>query len=321
MMFLRKRDRIVSKSKYVGVGGDRPSSGFGYIIIPNGVDRSDYIYHVNRSGSCFIVTARELSVIKDVKVPKHILRDLEFPEKSGEYGSPVSWQNTPGINQVVLTGVLVSPLEVGAYNKDTKAREYSSKQCSFGESITLSDENGANYSMSLIDNSKDTGSISLSASGSDGNTAKVKVGLNGQSEMYGDTLSKVKSYEQVDIEVGSSDDNNLCNLKILNTGIFEYTDYNGNFVKIEKGKVTVESKDGEIILGSGATEKAILGNKAQTELNKSKARISGIIQAIQSAPVVAQDGGAAFKSSLVASLSALVAEDYSNILSNTNKLK
>ena len=87
--------------------------------------------------------------------------------------------------------------------------------------------------------------------------------------------------------------------------------------KIEQGKITTESE--AIFQGANATQSAVLGELAVVELNKNKTRTSAIINAIRTAPVVPGDGGASFKASMIAQLSTLISEDYSNILSDKVK--
>ncbi len=315
----RKRDKVVSRSMDVGIGKDRPSSGFGNIIIPSDVDRGEYVNYSYRTGTCMIVTSFN-DVYKGVRVPKHVLESITFPDNSGEYGSLVSWVNTPKINQVTLTGILVSPKEIYQYGENSFGRNRNVEDNTFGESLRVS-KDSVNYSMGISNSFSNDGGMAFSAIGFEGNVSSLDLNLDGTSTLYSDQLTDIRSYDEVNITVGTDDDENKSLLSIKNTGILEYTDFNGNFLKIEEGKITLESKDGEIIHGDGATEAAMLGDKTKTELTKLSTRVDLLYQAIQGGVVVAQDGGASLKSSMVAILAPAVSEDYANILSTVNKIK
>jgi hypothetical protein len=315
----RNRDRVVGRTKELGIGTDRDSSGFGYVIIPSDIDRDKYLRLVYKTGECMIRTTFN-DVYKGVRIPKHLIQDLDFPKKSGEYGSLIGWVNTPTINQVSIYGIFISPKEMPQNEETIKISGHTFGSKSFGTSTDLS-EDSISHSVTLSDTLGNEGAIEILAVGSDGNGSSLTLNLDGKASLYGDELSEMKSYTEIKLTTGTDADSNKSTLTLKNTGIFEFTDFNGNFIRVEKGKVSIEAKDGEVNIGGVTTDFAILGDKAKTELNKSKARIDGIIQAINSAPVTPGDGGTAFKTALIASLSALISENYSSILSTKVKVE
>lgn len=90
---------------------------------------------------------------------------------------------------------------------------------------------------------------------------------------------------------------------------------------------TIKTPDGLCIkldngiasIGSGSEEYSVKGQTLQAQLNTDKAKLDALIQAITAAPVVAGDGGASFKASLIASLSAVPSANYSNVLATKFK--
>lgn len=89
-------------------------------------------------------------------------------------------------------------------------------------------------------------------------------------------------------------------------------------LKTTTGKIKIESS-GAITFDDG-TESYVLGNKAQTELNKESANMTALKAAINAWVPVPNDGGAALKAALAAFL-ALPTENYASILSTLIKGK
>ena len=78
-----------------------------------------------------------------------------------------------------------------------------------------------------------------------------------------------------------------------------------------QGEVNIE---GSIINLNGNTSSSVKAEELQKQLNIMKMRIDGIINAIKTAPVIAQDGGATYKAGLTTMLSLLASEDVVNII-------
>ncbi len=68
------------------------------------------------------------------------------------------------------------------------------------------------------------------------------------------------------------------------------------------------------VLGEGK-EPLVLGSTFKQEIEKEKARVTGIINALKNSPTVPQDGGAAYKAAIASAVSVLQEPDYSKILS------
>lgn len=265
----RKRDKVVKRSVEFGLGTDRKSSGFGYIVIPNDVERDEYIRYVYKSGSCMIVTDFN-EVIKGVRIPKHLMSELIFPQDPSQYGQLISWVNTPVINQVTLYGILIAPDEVYVQNEYTKERGYSENGKSFSEVVSLS-KDIPNYILTLRNEIDNEGELTIATSSDDG-TNYLKLKLDGTMESYADVSNSMKAYETVIIETGTEADENKSTLTVKNDGTFEYIDFNGNYIKIEEGKMTLESP--EILHGEGAAEPSVLGD---TLVNLLSSILDGIV--------------------------------------------
>ena len=91
-----------------------------------------------------------------------------------------------------------------------------------------------------------------------------------------------------------------------------------NNLKLDIDGTTLELKKG-LSTWNGGSETTANATELQTQLNKCKARIDTIINALKSSAVAPQDGGATYKTNITAALSGLTAEDYSKIIDNKIK--
>lgn len=107
---------------------------------------------------------------------------------------------------------------------------------------------------------------------------------------------------------------------------------NSVVLKTQKGSVTLTSDnlkldiDGttlelkkDLSIWNGGSETTANASELQSQLNKCKARIDAIINALKSSAVAPQDGGATYKTNITAALSGLTSEDYSNIIDDKIK--
>lgn len=89
-------------------------------------------------------------------------------------------------------------------------------------------------------------------------------------------------------------------------------------LKLDVYGSTLEMSRGEVIW-NGGSETIANATELQSQLNKCKARIDAIINALASSAVAPQDGGATYKANIAAALSGLISEDYSNMIDDKIK--
>lgn len=89
-------------------------------------------------------------------------------------------------------------------------------------------------------------------------------------------------------------------------------------LKLDIDGTTLELKK-DLSTWNGGSETTANATELQTQLNKCKARIDTIINALKSSAVAPQDGGATYKANITAALSTLTSEDYSKIIDNKIK--
>jgi hypothetical protein len=301
-------------NKSIKIGSARDVSGFGYITIPEDIDRDAYIRSV-RETSLIMITTASSQVIKNVHVPNHIIGSLIFPEKPDIAGQRVHWINVPKSNQLVITGIHQQTDEFRTNNEENS---FIDSQVINSNIITISKvfTDNFHYLISLLNQTSDSGQVAIKAASNAVKEIKQSIltlKANGDSSLYGSKSVIVKSHELIKFTCGVPDKTTEIN---ITQDELKFIDRFENLIRIAENLIEIKAKDGKIKLGNDPQQKAALGNTLQTELNKNKTRFDTLIQAIQTAPIVAQDGGASFKAALVVAIQTMVSENYSEILSD-----
>lgn len=159
------------------------------------------------------------------------------------------------------------------------------------------------------DQSQEIGVVSFPAVGSD-----VLVGfINPAVAVVLLTTEITKSVLKIgDTEVSVED--NAVSLKTKSVT----ADISGNTLKIDVDGTTLEM-DGNVSVWNGGGETTANATYLKQELTKMSKRIDGIIQAIKASAVAPQDGGATYKANMSSVVSALVKEDFSQMIDDKIK--
>lgn len=86
--------------------------GMGYILLPNDVDRTNFIETCYRKKRVTIIGDSDGTVFVDCYILQEALQNIQFPEKSGEMGTPVIWVSMPFISQPVVIGTFPSTTKI-----------------------------------------------------------------------------------------------------------------------------------------------------------------------------------------------------------------
>lgn len=95
-------------------------------------------------------------------------------------------------------------------------------------------------------------------------------------------------------------------------------DISGDTLKLDVNGTTLEM-DGDKTVWNGGSETTANATNLKQELTKMSARVDGIIRAITSSAVSANDGGAAYKANMTAVVSAMAREDFSRMIDDKIK--
>lgn len=81
-----------------------PPVGFGYVFIPSGVDRDDFVKTCFRTNRVTIIDDAGGGVIKDCYITNEALQNVKFPREPEQMGQPVVWAAQGFQNQPMVIG-------------------------------------------------------------------------------------------------------------------------------------------------------------------------------------------------------------------------
>jgi hypothetical protein len=89
-------------------GTVQQTTGFGYVLIPEGVDRDKFVDTCFRTNKISIIDDSEGNVIHECFISNEALQNITFPRKVGEKGTPVMWIAQSYMNQPMIIGTFIS---------------------------------------------------------------------------------------------------------------------------------------------------------------------------------------------------------------------
>lgn len=100
----------IKKAKKQGVsplqkrGVSQQTTGFGYVLIPEGVDRDKFVDSCFRQNKISIIDDSDGNIIHNCFISNEALQNIKFPRKVGEKGTPVMWISQSYMNQPMIVG-------------------------------------------------------------------------------------------------------------------------------------------------------------------------------------------------------------------------
>lgn len=232
------------------------TSGFGYVIIPEGVDRDNYVKTCFRNCRITIVDDSNGNVFRECYITNEALQNIKFPRVVGEKGIPVAWTSQPTFTLPMIIGTFI-PIE----------------------KVNIRDDEEFN-----IVREWDKGLFEIRGSAKDGSLF-VKV----RGEEAGYIQIDVEGNENALVQVNSSGSIQASANK--NVDVTAYTELNAKVkdpelknesgIKINKGEITLQSSYGEdggdssfktIVTAEGFTTEETIGDvKYKHTVNEGKA--------------------------------------------------
>lgn len=222
--------------------------GFGYIFIPKDIDREIYIQDCLKRQQLNLLN--EHTRIDNVKIPKHLIGDIEFPLTYKELGSYILYVTIPKYNQ---------PIAIGILNKDNSTNDLKEGEFKIIKSNSTSE-------LAFILNSKN-GLVILK--GESNINSELRLDFKGTQSII-NILCENKIYqESKDYESrvynsystkikGEGEDDLETNIRYINGVGYNYKDEFENEITCKEGQVEIIS---EKIVHSTGTEPMVLGNK------------------------------------------------------------
>lgn len=246
------------------------TTGIGYVIVPNDVDRDTYVEGCLRKERISIHLDHGGGIQSECYVLKNVLKDIKFPTRSGEFGSCVLFM-CPAPNKIM-------PVIIGTINRPGETQlleENSFRLGSFSgdASATIDGKGGSGELIFSVESYFEEEGNMFFLLKSNKSKSLFKVDCQGSVEINADRKFSLKTFEDISIKYASITDLGevVDNSVLIDENGFSYEDSTGNKIIIDKEGLIHVSPNSKFQLFGGA-QKMLLGDSTQTELNKLKDR-------------------------------------------------
>lgn len=272
------------------------SVGYGYVCIPEGVDRSKYIKTCYRKEKVSILLDQGGSMIMDCYITKEALQNITFPVNSSSLGACVVFVSQKFNSKPIIIGCLSKTNESQLLDENTFKRGASNSNGSI--SIKGDPENGIN----IFVKNKNGGKFCLNVLGSTNSDIDVK--CEGSITINSNNNLKIKSTSQIE-SIFIKDGIESVKLTIDSNGL-TYRDENNSFI--------INKEEGKIIHNEGS-EALLLGDTTQTEIEKLKTYVDTMKTALDTALGLINSTISGVSAPFTATMSAVTSGDFSKIKS------
>jgi len=239
----------------------RRSINFGYIIIPEDIDRDSYVNRCLRLERFSILVESFGGVIHNCRATKSAIQDIKFPLKGEKLGSAVTFFVEPDASLCIITGVISKHDETEINNENI---------------LVFKRGNGTGMSILSVD----------------GN-GKINIDIIGKNSSFDLDVRSDDYTSSMNVNVKG-------NINLNSVGNINITSIDGS-LNIKSDKNIVIDSDREISIKSDklsvheANESMVRGDELKTNLDKSNEVVQTILDTINTWSPIPGDGGASLK--------------------------
>lgn len=262
----------------INIKNQREMVGSGFIIIPEQIDRQEYINFCKATQQATILTV-DGNYIPDVFILNHVMDEIVYPPTFKEMGSQVLFVSMPYSSRVVIIGTIPKQGEsrfIGEGDFDVKR--------SIGGSVVEISGSAKDGNINIVLNTNSKANLNVKCYGDE---SLINIETDGKTQIKASKNVTVQAFNDVNIEAINIDGEKLSKIYL---------------------------KDGKIILNEG-TEPMLLGNTTQEQLDILQAKVDLIINAIENGVAFPNDGGESYQNTMKIILSSKQDADFSGIKS------
>jgi hypothetical protein len=270
--------------------------GFGYVIIPNGIDRTRYVESCFNKERVSIVQENGSGIIKDCYIDRDKIKSLEFPTEKNILGNLVCYVTDSFHSKPIIIAVVSKESETQLL----KEGKFQLKKEQGSNAVEISGSVADGVLNISVNNVNEYGVININVAGKTG--GKVNISSTGEVTLTADEKVSVKARKEANIKVLDIDSGDVSEVKVTPTEIH----------LLPKNKLSVFSGSSPMVLGDELLE----------QLEVLQNNIDLIITAIKNGVPLAGDGGVAYKTSMVSIIDLVKQEsDFSKVNSDKSFLE
>ena len=262
----------------INVKNQREMVGSGFIIIPEQIDRDEYIDFCKATQQASILTV-DGNYIPDVFISNHVMDEIIYPPTFKDLGSQVIFVSMPYSSKPVIIGTMPKQGE----SRFIGEGDFNIKR-SIGDSTIEISGAAKSGDLNIVLNTNLKANLNVKCYGDE---SVINIETDGKTQIKASKNVTVQAFNDVNIEAVNIDGEKLSKIYL---------------------------KDGKIVLNEGV-ESMLLGDTTQQQLDVLQAKVDLIINAIENGVPIPQDGGVGYQNTMKTILSAKQDADFSGIKS------
>lgn len=263
-------DILGIQSLDTGIG----SAGVGFVVVPEEVDRNQYIRDCYRTNTVTINGGKGYGYFSGVNVDVNVMQNIEFPVDKDNRGTPVVWVKDAISQLPVIVATLRK--QNGYYSLDQNQRRIYVGNGDRGIEIML-DGNNSSLQISMVGDSEEYSEFNINLSSSKKNSV-FNLFSDSEINVTAEKNLNIVSNDNLDIKITKKGEEKVtitCNDKG-----WLYKDEFNNELEIKKGEINIKS---DKINHNDGNEPMVLGDTLANILND-------LLSAIEKITVISPTG-------------------------------
>lgn len=258
------------RSLDTGIG----SAGVGFVVVPEEVDRNQYIKDCYRTNTVTINGGKGYGYFSAVNVDVNVMQNIEFPVDKDNRGTPVVWVKDAISQLPVIVAVLRKQNNYYSLNENQKRIYVGTAER--GVEI-LADGNNSSLQISLVGDSEEYSEFDLKLTSSKKNSV-FNLFSDNEINITTEKRLNVISNDEVEAKIKKNGDDKVS-IKFNGEGLL-YKDENKNEFEIKNGEINIKS---DKINHNDGKEPMVLGDTLVNILND-------LLSAIEKLTVISPTG-------------------------------
>ena len=282
-----------------------PQVGIGYVFIPMGVDRDNFVQTCYRKSRISIMLDQGGGVINECYITQEILNNIIFPKQNGSTGTPIVFVSDDFNSKPIVIGTVRDPSNYNVRDDGEMVHEVS-----YGDTVVNISGNAKEGVIGISISGQSPNKLFLSCVGN--KKSKIEIEADNEVSIKANTKVEVTAYEQLSVKMKDVDDEVTSELFADKDSLQLRRDK--NIVTLNKDNIHIET-DKEVNVNNGREPVAL----AETTVKKLET-LMNYIMLIKNAlvnsttnTVTPLDNGATYKAQISAAINSITSIKFDDI--------
>lgn len=231
-----------------------PKIGVGYVYIPVGIDRDEFVQTCYRRSRISIMLDQGGGVINECYITQEVLNNVVFPSSNGLTGTPIVFVTDDFNTKPIVVGTLREPDNYNVREDGEMVHEVS-----YGNTIVSVSGSAKEGTLGISISGQSPNKIFISCVG--GEESKIEIEADNEISIKANSKVDVTAYEELSVKMKDVDSEIVSELFADKDSLQLHRDK--NIITLDKGNIHIET-DKEVNINGGKEPVAL----AITTVNK-----------------------------------------------------